>query len=181
MKQFIKSLLKDGEYFRYLCSKFPKLSEAKKERVFTRPDVRKPLSDSHFSETMGYKGKETWDSFKDIVHRVLENIKDPLYKTTAQRMLTAYDAQGCKINLKVHFLHSHIDYFPENLGAYSEEQGERFHLDVRDNESRYQGRWDVNMLTDYCWMLRRETDDGKRKRIRKSVKEKKKGFTDKKE
>ncbi|KAJ8703707.1 hypothetical protein PYW08_016961 [Mythimna loreyi] len=41
-------------------------------------------------------------------------------------MLAAYEAQGCKMSLKVHFLHSHIDYFPENLGAYSEEQGERF-------------------------------------------------------
>ncbi|GBL79247.1 hypothetical protein AVEN_92469-1 [Araneus ventricosus] len=43
---------------------------------------------------------------------------------------------------------------------YSEEQGERFHQDVRDIERRYQGRWDVNMLADYYWMLRRETQDG---------------------
>ncbi|GBN75385.1 hypothetical protein AVEN_74442-1 [Araneus ventricosus] len=40
MKQFIKSLPKDGECFRYLCSKFSKLSEAKlKEGVFTGPDI----------------------------------------------------------------------------------------------------------------------------------------------
>ncbi|GBN26612.1 hypothetical protein AVEN_90943-1 [Araneus ventricosus] len=76
-------------------------------------------------------------------------------------MLTAYDAQGCNMSLKVHFLHSHIDFFPENLGAYSEEQGERFHKDVRDIERRYQGRRDVNMLADYCWMIRREIEDGK--------------------
>ncbi|GBL96009.1 hypothetical protein AVEN_199970-1 [Araneus ventricosus] len=87
-------------------------------------------------------------------------------------MLTAYEAEGYKMGLKVHFLHSYIDCFPENLGAYSEEQGERFHK-VHVIERRYQGRWDVNMLADYCWLLRRETVDGKRKRVRRSVKEKK--------
>ncbi|GBM17809.1 hypothetical protein AVEN_99682-1 [Araneus ventricosus] len=90
-------------------SDIPKLSESKlKQEVFTVPDVRKLLSDSLFSETMGDKEKEAWDSFKYVVHRFLENTKDPLYKTIVQRMLTAYEAQGCKMSLKVHFLHYHI-------------------------------------------------------------------------
>ncbi|GBL74390.1 hypothetical protein AVEN_235357-1 [Araneus ventricosus] len=96
-------------------------------------------------------------------------------------MLTVYEAQGCKMSLKVHFLHSHIDYFPDNLGAFSEEHCERFHQDVRDIEKRYQGRWDANMQSDYCWMLRRDTEDGKRKRVRRSVKETKKRFHRQKE
>ncbi|GBM00059.1 hypothetical protein AVEN_214127-1 [Araneus ventricosus] len=138
MKQLIKSLPKDGECFRYLRSKFPKLSEAKlKEGVFTGHDIRKLVSDSLFSETMGDKEKETSDSFKDVVHGFFENVKDPLHKTIVQCMLTAYEAQGCNISLKVHFQHSHTDCFPENLGAYSEEQGEKYHQDVRDFERRY--------------------------------------------
>ncbi|GBN57740.1 hypothetical protein AVEN_255026-1 [Araneus ventricosus] len=96
-------------------------------------------------------------------------------------MLTAYESQGCKMNLKVHFLHSHIDCFPENLGVYREKQGERFHQDVSDIERTYQGRWNINMLADYCWLLMRETEDGKRKRLRRSVKEKKKRFHRQKE
>ncbi|GBN74833.1 hypothetical protein AVEN_137483-1 [Araneus ventricosus] len=59
---------------------------------------------------------------------------------------------------------------------YSEEQGKRLHQGVRDIERRYQGRWDVNMLADYCWILRQETEVSKRKRVRRSVKEKKKRF-----
>jgi hypothetical protein len=47
-------------------------------------------------------------------------------------------------------LASHLDYFPENLGAVSEEQGEIFHQDIKEMEQRYQGRWDVNMMADYC-------------------------------
>lgn len=89
---------------------------------------------------MGDTEKEAWVSFKDVVHRFLENTKNPLYKTIVERMLTAYEAQACKMSLKVQFLHSHIDHFLENLGAHSEEQGERFHQDFWDIEKRYQGR-----------------------------------------
>ena len=32
--------------------------------------------------------------------------------------------------LKVHFIDSHLDFFPENLGAVSNEQGEQFHQDI---------------------------------------------------
>lgn len=96
-------------------------------------------------------------------------------------MLTTYEAQGWKVSLKVHFLHSHINYFPKNVGTYSEEQDERFHQVVHDIERRYQGRLDVNMLAYYCWMLRRETEDRKRNRVRRSIKEKKKRFHRQKE
>lgn len=182
IKQFVKSLPRDGNCFRYLCSKFPKLSEAKlKEGVFTGPDIRKLLSDPLFVENMNEKEKEAWSSFKNVVLKFLGNDKDPDYKNIVQCMLTAYKEQGCKMSLKVHFLHSHVDYFPKNLGAYSEEQGERFHQDVRDFERRYQGRWDVNMLADYCWMLKRETKNGNRKRVRRSIKEKKERFRKKKD
>ena len=54
----------------------------------------------------------------------------------------------------MHFLQSHLDYFPENCGNYSEEQGERFHQDIKMMETRYQGCWDINMLADYCWCLK---------------------------
>jgi len=51
-----------------------------------------------------------------------------------------------------------------NLGAYSEELGERFHQDIKEIE-RYQERWDVNMMADFCWNLKRETEkEVKRKR-----------------
>ena len=58
------------------------------------------------------------------------------------------------MSVKQHFLQSHLDYFPKNYGDLSEEQGERFHQDIRIMEERYQGWWDVNFLTDYCWCLK---------------------------
>ena len=35
---------------------------------------------------------------------------------------------------------SRVEYFPENLRDYSEEQDERFHEDIKVMEERYQGR-----------------------------------------
>ena len=44
------------------------------------------------------------------------------------------------MSVKMHFLPSHLDYFPQNCGDLSEEQGERFHQDIRVMEERYQDR-----------------------------------------
>ena len=45
----------------------------------------------------------------------------------------------------------------EDLGAVSDEQGERFHQDLKIMEERYQGRWDVHMMADYCWSIKRDS------------------------
>ena len=60
------------------------------------------------------------------------------------------------MSIKVHFLHAHLDRFPENLGDVSDEQGERFHQDIKVMENRYQGYWNTKMMADYCWSLKRD-------------------------
>ena len=60
------------------------------------------------------------------------------------------------MSLKMHLLHSHLAFFPENLGAVSDEQGECFHQDIQVMENRYQGFWNESMLADYCWMFYRD-------------------------
>ena len=50
------------------------------------------------------------------------------------------------MSVKMHFLNSHLDYFPDNSGDHSEEQGGRFHQDLRQMEERYRGYWDVTCL-----------------------------------
>lgn len=64
---------------------------------------------------------------------------------------------GVNMSLKIHFLHSHLDFFPKNLGDESDEHGERFHQQMKVMERRYQGFWDEAMMGDYCWFLTRET------------------------
>ena len=69
------------------------------------------------------------------------------------------------MSVKMHYLFSHIDRFPENLGAMSGEQGERFHQDIKEMETRYQGRWDAAMMADYCWTLKRDIPSAVQSRI----------------
>ena len=40
--------------------------------------------------------------------------------------------------LKMHYLHSHLDFFRSKLADVSEEHGERFHQDIQVMEKRYQ-------------------------------------------
>jgi len=44
------------------------------------------------------------------------------------------------MSLKIHFLESHLHFFPENLGEVSDEHGERFLQDIMVIEKRYQGK-----------------------------------------
>jgi hypothetical protein len=80
----------------------------------------------------------------------------PLQANSGKNVRKVYIALGCAMSLKVNFLNSHLGYFPENLVAVIEKQGERFHQDIKEMETRYQGRWNVNVMGDYCWLLRRD-------------------------
>ena len=59
--------------------------------------------------------------------------------------------------MKIHFLHSHLVFLPENLGDESDEHGERFHQEMKVMETRYQEFWNEAMMGDYCWFLIRDT------------------------
>ncbi|KRY46321.1 hypothetical protein T03_5283 [Trichinella britovi] len=42
--------------------------------------------------------------------------KDPEYGRLVNVMLENFEKLGCNMNLKLHFLHSHLDFFPQNFG-----------------------------------------------------------------
>lgn len=186
MKQFVKALDKTGQCFQYLETKFPKISETKlKEGVFDGPQIRTMFRDTTFSSKMNRIEKAAWLSFKAVAQNFLGNTKSPKYKEIVAKMVKDFEKLGCLMNLKLHFLHSRLDKFPDNLGHFSEEQGERFHQDIQVMETRYQGRWDVNMMADFCWMLKRDTkkEDRKRKQnlLHRSFDEKRTRYSYKKE
>ena len=45
-----------------------------------------------------------------------------------------------RMSLKFYFLHSHLAFFPENLGAVNDEHGERFKQGIAFREKRSQGK-----------------------------------------
>jgi hypothetical protein len=72
-------------------------------------------------------GKTAWQAFKNVTKSFLGNHKAENYHEIVSDLSMAYKATGCNMSLKVHFLHSHLDFFPENLGVMSDEHRERFH------------------------------------------------------
>lgn len=55
--------------------------------------------------------------------------------------------------LKVHFLHSHLNFFSENLETVSYTHEERFHQNIAKLEKIFSGKWNISMLAEYCWFL----------------------------
>ena len=85
-------------------------------------------------------------SLKSIISNFLGNKTSSQYQKTVDELLENFCKLGSRMSVKIHFLHSHLNYFPENCGDYSEEKAKRFHQDISFMEERYQVRWDVNFL-----------------------------------
>lgn len=156
MKQFVKALDKDGPCFIYIGRKMPGISAEKlKAGIFDGPQIRHLVKDPEFVNSMNPVESRAWKSFVQVITKFLGNTKADNYVELVNNMLENFQRLGCNMSIKMHYLHSHLDHFPHNLGDLSEEQGERFHQDIKTMEDRYQGRWDTHMMADYCWNLQR--------------------------
>lgn len=51
-------------------------------------------------------------------------------------MPTKFRQLNAKMNVRLHFLHSHLDKFPDDVG---DKQSERFHQDIQVIEERKMG------------------------------------------
>ncbi|GBP23660.1 hypothetical protein EVAR_80277_1 [Eumeta japonica] len=121
--------------------------EAKiKAGIFIGPQIKKIMASEQFLRLLSTHEKQAWLSLKAVIHGFLGNRKAENYTELITDMLHNFKVMGCRMSLKVHMLHAHLDKFKDNLGAYSEEQGERFHQDVMNFEKRYQGQYNENMM-----------------------------------
>ncbi|UYV80508.1 hypothetical protein LAZ67_19000385 [Cordylochernes scorpioides] len=118
MKNFVKEMDRNASGFAYLKQKISSISEAKiKEGIFVGPQIRE---------------------LQNVCKNFLGSVKVENYRDIVNDLLLSYKALGCNMSLKIHFLHSHLDFFPDNLGAVSDEHGERLHQDISSMEKRYQ-------------------------------------------
>ncbi|GFX83362.1 uncharacterized protein TNCV_908801 [Trichonephila clavipes] len=125
----------------YLKQKFPKISEAKnKGGIFVGPQICSLMHDEKFEELLNPLEEAAWQSFRNVTHSFLGNLKAENYRDIIHDLITSYKNLGCSMSLKIHSLHLQIDFFPENLGAVSDEHGECFHQEISAIEKRYQGK-----------------------------------------
>lgn len=108
--------------------------------VFVGPQIRKIMLDENFLGKLNQIEKRAWTSFMVLCTNFLGNERSEDYINVVNEFLDAYSEMGCRMSIKVHFLHSHLDFFPENLGKFSDEQGERFHQEMAAMEKRFNGK-----------------------------------------
>ena len=170
MKNFVKALHKNGATFQHLSTVFPGLSAAKlKEGIFVGPQIREVLKDIDFEELLNLKELRAWEAFKSVCSGFLGNTRVPDYQACIEKLLKSYEDMRCRMSLKIHFLHSHFNFFPPNLGAVSDEHGERFHQDITKMKSNYQYKWNPGMMGDFCWRLLRDIPEAKYTRSSKKT------------
>ena len=130
--------------------------EKLKDGIFVGPQIRQLMRDGEFGKAMTPVEKKSCIELKNVLNGFLGNTKSPNFKTLVSNMLQSFRNLGCNMSLKLHFLFNPLDYFPNlHLGSIIEE-GERFHQDIQEMERPYQGRWNTNMLANYCWSLKRD-------------------------
>ena len=136
---------------------FPSLSQAKIEAgVFTGPQIRKLFASNTLDESMTLLQVKAWNSLHMVIKNFLGNTRAIKYASLIADMIKNFKSIHCRMSLKLHMLHSHLDFFSTNMGAVSDEHGERFHQQIAKLEQRYHKQCDVNMMGDYIWLLVRD-------------------------
>ena len=170
VKQFVKALDCEGEAFQEIRAMFPKLSDAKvKGGIFVGPQITTMFKSRTLEKKITETERKAWQAFRGVVDGFLGNNKDPNYKEIVKTLMTSYQKMRCRMSIKLHFLHCHLDFFQENLGDFSDEHGERFHQDIKPMERLYHGRWYGAMMGDYIWFLIREDTSGQKRKARSIV------------
>ncbi|KAK1793082.1 hypothetical protein P4O66_011490, partial [Electrophorus voltai] len=117
MKNLVKAMDRNGSAFKYLYEKFPWLSEAKiKEGIFVGPQIHQLFIDEKLNYLLKGDEKKAWDAFRLVSTNFLGNVRTGNYKELVKDMLSMYHKLGSTMSLKIHFLHSHLECFPENCG-----------------------------------------------------------------
>ena len=138
MKIFVKALDQESAPYQCLQEISPRMIDAKlKEGVFIGPQIRTVMTSDHFTELLDETEKAAWFSFKDVATSFLGNKKAVNYEEIVKNMVSNFQNMGCHMSLKLHYLHSHLDFFPKSLGTVSDEHSERFHQQIATMEKRY--------------------------------------------
>ncbi|ESO02936.1 hypothetical protein HELRODRAFT_174411 [Helobdella robusta] len=109
--------------------------------------IHELVKDPAFDEVLKGQEKETWESLKGVICGFLGHRRDDNYIQLLTVLLQKCHQLRRNISLKIHFLNSHLDFFPL-CGAVSDEHRERSHKDISVMEKRYEGRWNEAMLAD---------------------------------
>ena len=84
------------------------------------------MLDYDFEKSLPDLERQIWLSVKSVINNFLGNTKSRNYKHMVSTMLQNFQEMKVNMLLKIHILHSHLEFFPENLVAVSDEHGKDF-------------------------------------------------------
>ena len=82
------------------------------------PQIRTMLASEELEEQLSDLERNAWQAFRMIVEEFLGNHRRDDYAMVVSNLIESYEKFGCR---KLHFLHSHLDIFRDNLGNVKEE------------------------------------------------------------
>ena len=128
MKQLVKALNTEGDCFKYIFRAFPNETlEKLKAGIFDGPQIRKLMNESCFQESMTSKELSAWRAFIDVAQNFLERHRSCNYEKFVTNLVENFQEIGANMSIKIHFLFSNFDHFPEKISAMSDKKGKRFH------------------------------------------------------
>lgn len=137
--------------------------------VFNGPDIKKLVKNEVFLNHLSTVERRAFTAATAVIENFLGKNKSPNYREIVREMIVSFGIMGVNMSLKIHFLHNHLDFFPPNLGDFSDEHGERFHKDIARIERDYKGKNHRNMLGQYCWSIcRNESTEAFKRKIKQS-------------
>jgi len=86
----------------------------------TRLLICRKIDDLHFESLLNKTELAAWHHFIDVV-------KNLLGAHWMEMMADLFHKMGCNIPIKLHLLHSHLEFFVSNMAAVTVEHAERFH------------------------------------------------------
>ena len=104
------------------------------------PQIRRMLASEELEGQMSDLERNARQAFRINVKEFLGKHRRDNYAILVSNLIESYEKLGCRISLKLHFLHSHLDFFRDNLVNVSEEHGKRIYQDIQVMEKRYQGK-----------------------------------------
>jgi len=96
------------------------------ERIFVGPKIIQLFEDQNFGTKLNSRKRRAWKVFENVCRKFRGSEKAENLSETVQKLISPCLAMGCNMSLKLHFLHSLLNFFPDNIGAVSDEYDERF-------------------------------------------------------
>jgi hypothetical protein len=135
VKNLIKEKDQNSAGFMCLKNVCQRISGAEiKEGVFVGSQIRQDIKPEDQPSVVE---NAEWKSLKNVTTNFLGNYKAGNYCDSLADLVQSYQAMGCNMSLKEHFLCSHVDFFPQNLGSVG-----HFHygkVEPRQVESQHAG------------------------------------------